>query len=355
MSIKLETSPQDLARQAGRTRMHNEAAEASAIVAAQFRSNNDLARRLGRELRETPPRLVVTCGRGSSDHAATYAKYLIETRLGVTTTSAAPSLSSIYAESNGAPDVLFIAVSQSGKSPDLLSATTLAHQAGAMIVAVVNVEDSPLALLADAVLPIKAGPELSVAATKSYLGSLAAVLQLVAHWSDLAELKADLDRVPDLLAQSWALDWSAGVEALKDARSLYVLGRGVGLGAAQEMALKFKETCGIHAEAFSSAEVRHGPMAIVEQGFPVLMIGQDDETLDGVVEIARELTARGAKVICAGFSVEGAITLPSLKTASALQPLMLVQSFYRMTNMIAIARGLDPDTPPHLAKVTETL
>ena len=333
----------------------SEASEASHVVRRQLTANHEIAKLFGRELRESPPRLVATCARGSSDHAATFAKYLIESRRGVTTTSAAPSLSSLFFESNGAPDVLFLAISQSGKSPDLLAATGQSKAAGSTVVALVNDETAPLAGLADIVLPLKAGVESSVAATKSFIASLAAMLQLTAHWSNREDLLALLDIAPDLLGAAWNLDWSEGIEAFVRAESLYVLGRGVGLGAAQEMALKFKETCSIHAEAFSSAEVRHGPMSIIGEGFPVLVLGQDDESMEGVRTIAEELVARGARVFTAGFDLRGGLALPSLKAPAALQPMLLAQSFYRMINAVAVGRGLDPDKPPHLAKVTETL
>ena len=218
--------------------MFAEAREAPAVVRRQFAANLEIARAMGERLRANPPRLVATCARGSSDHAATYAKYLLETRLGVTTTSVAPSLSSIFAESNGAPDVLFMAISQSGKSPDLLKATERAKRAGSTVLALVNVESSPLAEMADVVLPLHAGPEQSVAATKSYIAALAAVCQLTAHWSGRPEMLTTLDGLPDLLEAAWNCDWREGVADLADARSLFVLGRGVGLGVAQEMALK---------------------------------------------------------------------------------------------------------------------
>jgi glucosamine--fructose-6-phosphate aminotransferase (isomerizing) len=337
------------------TRMFAEAGEAATAVRAQFAANASAARALGERLRRRPPSMILTCGRGSSDHAATYAKYLFETRAGVLTASAAPSISSVYAAEPRAEGALCLAISQSGKSPDLLAAVEAAKRAGAEVVALVNVERSPLAALADEVLPLCAGPELSVAATKSYIAALAAVLQVCAYWTEAPDLLAALETVPDLLAQAWKLDWSAAAEQLYGARDLYVVGRGLGFGAAQEMALKFKETCGLHAEAFSSAEVRHGPMALVEPGFPVLAIGQDDETRAGLEAVVKDLAARGGEVIAAGLDCPGALALPTLGAHPAVQPLLEAQSFYRMVNLLSTIRGYDPDRPPHLAKVTETV
>ncbi|WP_255500800.1 SIS domain-containing protein [Caulobacter sp. 17J80-11] len=334
------------------TRMFAEAAEASRVVAGQLADG--AAARLGARLRELQPRVVVTCARGSSDHAATYAKYLIETRTGVPTASAAPSIASVYAAEPKLDGALFLAISQSGKSPDLLAGAEQAKKAGAFVAALVNVEDSPLAELADAVVPLKAGPELSVAATKSYIASLSAIAGVVAAWAGDEALEHALTGLPDALARAWALDWSPAVGRLVDARDLYVVGRGLGFGVAQEAALKFKETCGLHAEAFSAAEVKHGPMALVQPGFPVLALAQDDETREGVAALAAEFAARGAEVIAAGVEAPGALVLPTVAGHPALEPLLRVQSFYRMANALSVARGFDPDRPPHLAKVTET-
>ena len=131
-----------------------------------------------------------------------------------------------------------------------------------------------------------------------------------------------------------------------------MLGRGPGFAVAQEAALKFKETCGLHAEAFSAAEVLHGPMALVGEGFPVLVFTQADASEAGVLDLARALEARGAEVMVAGGS-DGK-GLPTLSAHPTLQPIVRIQGFYRMANALAVARGLDPDSPPHLKKVTET-
>lgn len=336
------------------TLLFREAAQAGSVVRALLQRNRAGAERLGRVLRERRPRTVVTCARGSSDHAATYAKYLIETRVGVLTASAAPSISSVYGARPDLDGCLFLAISQSGRSPDLVSAATAARRAGATVVALVNAEDSPLAATAEHVFALCAGPERSVAASKSFIASLAALLQLVAVWRDDVSLLAGLEVAPQRLAQAWDLDWSAALQPLTAARHLYVIGRGLGLGIAQEAALKGKETCGLHAEAFSGAEVRHGPQALLGSGFPALLLVQDDETSDGLLALGRDLVARGVEVIVAGADVDGAICLPTLPAHPALQPLLLAQSFYRLIDALARARGCDPDRPPHLSKVTET-
>ena len=337
------------------THMFREAGQAPQLCRAQILRNEAVIRDLGEELRATPPRAVITLGRGSSDHAATYARYLIETRLGVMTCSASPSVTSVYDSSPDMAQSLCLAISQSGKSPDLLASARAAAEAGAQVVALVNDETSPLAAMADVVIPLGAGPELSVAATKSYLGALTAIAHLVARWSGDMRLDAALRTLPDQMTQAWGLDWDPALVALKDARSLYVVGRGVGLGAAQEAALKFKETCGLHAEAFSAAEVRHGPMALVGPNFPVLAFAQDDETREGIEALTAEFAARGGDVLLAGAEAPAPVKpLPWVQAHAAVEPILLVQSFYRLVNGLSVARGFDPDRPPHLNKITET-
>jgi glutamine---fructose-6-phosphate transaminase (isomerizing) len=337
------------------SRMYREAAQAPDVVREQLATNVTGVARIGALLRDTKPRAVVTCARGSSDNAATFAKYLIESRAKVLTSSAAPSLSSLYEAKPDLRGVVFIAISQSGKSPDLLSSTEAAKRGGALVIALCNSTESPLAAMADHLVPLCAGVEMSVAATKSYITSLTAVVHLVASWTADQALLDALHRCPAQLEQAWNLDWSAAVSALTRAANLYVVGRGFGLGIAQEVALKLKETCGLHAEAFSAAEVKHGPMALVRLGFPVLMLSQNDESRAGITELANDFVARGAEVLLAGIEAKRALSLPTIAADAAIEPILMIQSFYRMATVLAFARGFNPDKPPHLNKVTETL
>ena len=331
--------------------MFREAAESAAAVGRQRAANDARVRALGYKLRAIAPRAVVTCARGSSDHAATYAKYLLETRAGVVTASAAPSVASVYGARQHMRGNLLLAISQSGRSPDLVASARAAKEAGALVAALVNDESSPLAALADITLPLAAGEETSVAATKTCIASLAALVHLAAEWTRDPELHRALERLPEDLERAWQLDWSAASEPLRVASDLFVLARGLGLGIAQEAALKCKETCGLHAEAFSAAEVRHGPQALLRGAFPALVFCQDDVTREGTQALARELAARGVDVWMAGGSEE---RLPTLAAHPAVQPILMLQSFYRLANAVALGRGHDPDDPPHLVKVTET-
>jgi len=337
------------------TRMFQEASSASQAVRAQLDLDAASISAIGAELRRLAPRAVITCARGSSDHAATYAKYLIETHTGVLTASAAPSVSSIYGVTQDLSGCLFVALSQSGRSPDLLAAAAAAKSSGAAILAICNSADAPLVAAADLYIEVRAGLETSVAATKSYLATLAAIARMVAAWTDNREFAANLESLPTLMDQSWALDWSAALPALESAEHLYVVGRGLGLAAAQEVALKCKETCGLHAEAFSSAELRHGPFTLLNEGFPALLFSQADATQPGVAALAHELVQRGVTVLLAGDRSAGAIELPTAEAVAELAPILVVQSAYRMIATLAVRRGFDPDHPAHLRKITETL
>src|SRR6202790_3867332 len=316
-------------RTAEGTRMFQEAASASDAVRAQLHHDAAAIAAIGREVRQLRPRTGITCARGSSDHAATYAKYLIEPGRGVLPASAAPSVSSVYGVAQDLSGCLFIAISQSGRSPDLLATVAAAKASGATVLVLCNDRDAPLTAAADLVLELRAGPETSVAATKSYLATLAALARLVAAWTLDAALQEDLEALPALMDASWSLDWSAALEVLRPTANLFVVGRGLGLGAAQEVALKCKETCGLHAEAFSSAEVRHGPYTLLGPGFPALFLAQNDATRPGLESVAGELARRGVPVVLAGAAAQpaagdGPILLPTLDVASVLAPILHV-------------------------------
>lgn len=346
------SSPVD--RLAADTLMYHEAAEAPEVVRRQRTRNAAVTRDLGERLRNLAPRALVTLARGSSDHAATFARYAIERRIRVLTSSLSPSIASIYDSTPDLDGMAVLAISQSGRSPDLLSAAEQARANGAFLIALVNDEDSPLAALADVTIPLTARPERSVAASKSFIASLAAVLDLLAEWSSDPAIKLALSGLPDKLEQAWALDWSEAIDVLAPASSMFVAGRGPGLAIAQEAALKLKESCGLHAEGLSGAEIRHGPMALVRHGLPILLFAQGDQSIQSMAELARDMSARGASVMSAGISDAPGIRLPVVESDPLIAPVLQVASFYRLASALALARGLDPDRPPHLAKVTET-
>lgn len=352
----MPVSSHTLPRAETSTRMFAEAAEAPAVVLRQLAANAAPLGALAQRLQRADPRVIFTCARGSSDHAATFAKYLFESHLGIATVSYAPSLSSIgggaLRHMVGQP---FIAVSQSGRSPDLIAAAQAARKEGALVIALVNDTSAPLVDAADVVIPLHAGPETSVAATKSYIAAIAAIAQLASLWRPEAALTHGVAMLPDALEQAWAADWSAAAAMLTDARGLFVLGRGLTLGIAQEAALKTKECCGLHGEAFSLAEVAHGPMALVGPDLPLLVLPPQGVGSEGLGPMLTGFATRGAPVAVAGTALPGTTALP---LAAGLHPVTataaMVQSTYRLINHVALARGLDPDHPPLLNKVTET-
>ena len=336
------------------TLMHAEASESAAAVQRMLRANAGLVRNLGERLQSLKPGAVVTVARGSSDNACTYGRYLIENRLGLVCASAGLSLGSIYHAPAAAEPGVCIAVSQSGASPDLLEAVRRIKRSGGPVLGLINSPASPLAQLCDEVVLLQAAPERSVAATKSLVASLAALAWIVAEWAQDKALLEAVMGLPDRLSEAWNLDWQPLNAALRHARNLYVLGRGPGLGIAQEAALKLKETCGLHAEAFSAAEVLHGPMALVGDGFPILAFAQGDETQATSMEVAERLSAMGGTVLLAGASAPGVRVLPSCRAHAAIEPILMIQSFYRAAANLSVERGFDPDRPPNLAKVTRS-
>jgi glutamine---fructose-6-phosphate transaminase (isomerizing) len=336
--------------------MLREVSEVPALAARQLAENRGLIAELGNRLRAADPPLIVTCARGSSDHAATFAKYLFETVVRTPTASYAPSVSSVYGTAwSKLRGALFLAISQSGRSPDLVASARAARESGALVVALVNDIDSPLAECASITLPIGAGPELSVAATKSCVGAMLAVMQLAAEWASDSGLAASAAQSPEWLARALQAEWTPAVTVLAPARSVFTIGRGLGFAAAQEAALKLKETGGIHAEAFSAAEVRHGPMAIVERGFPALLFVPNDAARDSFAALVRELVQREAHVLAVGGEFAGVSSLASeAELHPAATAVSQLVSFYTLAEAVARARGRNPDRPPHLSKVTET-
>jgi glucosamine--fructose-6-phosphate aminotransferase (isomerizing) len=337
-----------------KTTMYREAAEAPDCVENQLQRNAATLASLAGRLRTNPPVAMVTIARGSSDHAATYARYLVEMQLGVLSSSLSPSIYSVFKAPLSLENSLCLAISQSGRSPDLIAAATAARDSGAIVVALVNDPDSPLADTASIVLPQGAGPEKSAAATKSFITSLSAIAQMVALWSGDDAMQSALPRLPSAMAKAWEEDWSPCRETLQTADHLYTVGRGLHLSIAQEAAHKLKETCMIHAEAYSSAEVLHGPNELAGEGFPVLLFRSEDAGDESVVEAARRLAAQGASVMMAGGGDRGNLPIPRAPHP-ALAPILQIQAFYRVANALACDRGYNPDQPRHVQKVTHTV
>ncbi|GAB3663472.1 SIS domain-containing protein [Ramlibacter alkalitolerans] len=337
------------------SRMLDEAREAPQTVARQLREDSGRWRAFGDRLRQQPPTSLLTIARGSSDHAAHYAAYLVMARLGRLVTSMPMSLITLYQSEIRCSGLASFAFSQSGQSPDLVSPTQYFRQCGAITCAFVNVPDSPLGRAAEWLFPLHAGQEQSVAATKSFIAQLVAGARLVTAWQDDAALAAALQQLPQAMERACAADWSPALDVLREADRLFVIGRGLGLPVAMEAALKFKETCGIQAEAFSGAEVQHGPMRLIEEGYPLLVFAPRGPAQAGLLELAQAMRSRGARVLLAAPPGTPDANLPLVEAAvPELDPVCAIQSFYPMVEALARARGNDPDRPPHLQKVTKT-
>ena len=337
------------------TRMLAEARDAPAAVARQLARDADAYRDFGALLRLASSTSLLTLARGSSDHAAHFMAYLIMARLGRLVTSLPMSLVTLYHSKIVCQGLIAMAFSQSGQSPDLVEPTRIFTAGGATTAAFVNDAESPLARAAQWVFPLHAGAETSVAATKSFIAQLVAGVRVVAAWQEDLVLNQALAALPDVLARAVSSDWSEGVEALRHADRLIVIGRGTGMPAALEAALKFKETCAIQAEAFSSAEVRHGPMALIEADYPLLVFAPRGPAQAGLLALTGEMRGRGAKVLLAAPADTPGCNLPIVASAAdELDPISAIQSFYPMVEALARARGCDPDRPRHLAKVTCT-
>ena len=335
--------------------MAREIKEAPAAVGRQGTALARPMAELVANLKRRPPRIVVTCARGTSAHAATFAKHLFERHLGIPVAEAAPNIASVYGRRLGLDGQLFLAISQSGRSDDLIEMAQSARKAGALAAAIVNEPDSPLADACQIVLPMAAGEELSVAASKTFVATLAVLLRLTAAWTDDGRLTAAVARLPDRLTEAGALDWSEAADTLAGSASLATIGRGPTLAIAREASLKLKETCHLHAEAFSGAEFLHGPVALVSARYPVLMFMPTDEAAAGMARLAAELKRKGTQLFATEATEAGGGRLPALAPDHAeTDAVCLIQSFYAMLIGLARRLGTDVDRPRHLKKVTRT-
>jgi glutamine---fructose-6-phosphate transaminase (isomerizing) len=336
-------------------RMAHEIGEAPEAVRRQHDAlAQPLAELIGR-LERRPPQVVVTCARGSSAHAATFGKHMIERYIGVPVAEAAPNIASVYGRRLRLENQLFLAISQSGRSDDLVELTRSAKAAGALTVSIVNATDGPLVAASDIVLPMGAGPELSVAASKTFVATLAVLLRVTASWTDDAKLDGAIERLPDRLTAAAELDWSELVDTLVGTSSLVTIGRGPTLAIAREASLKLKETCSLHAEAFSGAEFLHGPVALVSSRYPVLMFMPTDAAAPGMRQLATDLREKGTALFATDCGASGPGRLPALSSDHPeTDAVCLIQSFYAMLIRLAERLGTDVDRPRHLRKVTRT-
>ncbi len=333
--------------------MAGEIAEIPAVISRQLAAF-DVYLETGRMLKRDGTRGIITCARGTSDHAATYFKYLMETQVGIPVASIGPSIASIY----GAPlqlDGFFcLSFSQSGSSPDLALLQRTAKKGGAKTIAILNATENPLGIDADHILPILAGPEKAIAATKSFVGMLVASLGLVAGYLGDTNITDALVELPDLTRESLACDWSAAMDLAQN-NSVFCVGRGLNMAIAAEAALKLKETCRLHAEAYSAAELLHGPVAIAGKTLGALIFGSQGVAGNTITNAFERLRDDGGHVHLAG-SMPGSSVLPVPATENdILEPVLQAVAFYRFVEGLSTATGNNPDAPAGLQKVTETV
>jgi glucosamine--fructose-6-phosphate aminotransferase (isomerizing) len=322
-------------------------------LSAQLLARQDEVAAIAKHIRLADPRIVIVCGRGSSGHVGVYFRYLIEARAGVIVSAAAPSVFTAYRRRPDMRNALFIVVSQSGRSPDLIMATEYARESGALTLAIVNDDQSPVASASALVLPIGAGPERAVAATKTVALSMQAGVQLMTALTGDADLRDALDRLPGRFEKALMCDWSAWGGSLGAAPAAFVAARGYGFGSAREIALKVTEILRLPALGFSAAELRHGPRAAVAPATPVLLLRQNDEAGATVDGLFNDLRSAGETVFCAGGSTG---TLPWIGDDHPIcDAVVMLVPAYAAIEKEARRRGLDPDNPQHLSKVTRTL
>ncbi len=337
--------------------MAAEIAEQPAVLARRLEDVAELQATRER-LDAARPRFVLIAARGTSDHAALYAKYLVEVRLGLPAGLASPSAYTVHGARPDLQDVLFVAVSQSGGSPDLVDSLAVARECGALTLAVTNAPDSALARGAELSVDVAAGTERAVAATKTYTAELL-TLQLLLSGADALRAAA---RVPDAAARTLELASDERLTAAADAcaaERIVVTGRGYSYPTALEAALKLMETSYVSAQAFSGADLMHGPMAMIDSTVPTIAVvspGRDGEAMAPVLQRLGEL---GGPVVRVGSPVHGAaaasLPVASEGVAEHLLPILEILPLQRLALTLALRRGLDPDRPRGLSKITETL
>jgi glutamine---fructose-6-phosphate transaminase (isomerizing) len=342
------------------SRFRDEIGEQPAIAAGMLSDGRAKVDAVGARIKDARPRGFVIAARGSSDHAALYAKYLFGRRNRSLVSLATPSLFTHYASPPRLEGQCVIGISQSGSSPDVIAVIEEAARQGALTVALTNDPESRLAGVAELVLPLGAGPERSVPASKTYTASLLALALLSQAIDPQPAFETALAQVPnamtEALGQETELDRLA--PALLGPRAI-VLARGFNLATAEEVALKLTETSYVLARAWSVADFAHGPIAVVDEDFPVLFVGGGGPVAADLGEVALQLDAYGCRVIglfdgeAVGLDRESMVGIDS-GLPEDLTPLTLAVLGQLLAHRVAVARGIDPDRPRALNKVTRT-
>ena len=341
--------------------LYREIHEQPAALAALLRDERPIVAQLAAAIAARKVDYVVIAARGTSDNAGRYAQYLLGAVNGLMVTLATPSLYSIYKRPPRFGNALVLGISQSGKSPDIVSVLAEARRQGALTAAITNFPDSDLGRQAEHVIALHAGEERSIAATKTYTTSLAAIAALSAALAEDAAMQAALAAMPDQLRDTLALSPEIGViaERYRYMRDCVVLGRGFNYATAFELALKLKELTYTIAEPYSSADFMHGPLALIEHGFPAIVAAPSGVVLPEMQEFLRTLKQREAEVIAISDDADTlALARVPLRLPHAvpewLSPLNAIVPGQLFAMHLAHVRDFDPDHPRGLRKVTET-
>jgi glucosamine--fructose-6-phosphate aminotransferase (isomerizing) len=344
------------------SQVEKEIREQPEVLARLLREGREAAERIAARIRERAPRYVVIAARGSSDNAARYAQYLFGAHNRLPVCLATPSLFTLYEAGPSLAGALVVGVSQSGRSPDIVAVLEAARRDGSLAVAITNEPESPLARAAEHVLPLGAGPERAVAATKTYTASLGALALLSAALEANAARFQDLERLPALLGATLDENTSLDdkVARYRYAEQFVVVGRGFNYSTAFEVALKMKETSYLVAEPYSPADLLHGPVAMIDRGFPALVIAPSGRVLPDLAALMGTLAERHAELVAISDDervlarARVSLRLPG-GVPEWLSPVVAVVPGQLWAAALARSRGLDPDRPRGLSKVTETL
>ena len=342
--------------------LRSEIVEQPKVLRRLLDSQMGCAREIAHEVRQRNIDFVFLAARGTSDHAGLYAKYLWGAVNGLPVALAAPSLFSIYGSPPALGNALVVGISQSGQSPDIVSVLEEGRRQGAMSLAITNAPHSPLADVADEVLDIQAGEEQAVAATKTYTAQLMAVAMLSAALSEDVVQEEALNQIPVLVEKALALDAAieCAAERYRYMSQCVVLGRGYNYATAFEWSLKLKELAYVVAEPYSSADFRHGPIAIVERGFPVLAAAPEGAVLPGMLTLLRRLTEEYKAELVVVSNDDAALGLGRTvmqlpkKIPEWLSPLVTIVPAQLFCYHLTRAKGWDTEKPRGLSKVTET-
>jgi glucosamine--fructose-6-phosphate aminotransferase (isomerizing) len=341
--------------------MWQEIMEQPKVLRNSMKQNKETIEKIVARLKENDIRHVIIAARGTSDHAAVYAKYVIEIKLGIPVSLAAPSVFTLYNRRLDMRNSLVIGISQSGRAADALEVLKAAREQGAPTIAVTNFEDSPLALESEFHLFCASGLEKSVAATKTFASQIYLLAQLIAFWSGDEVFKKELAEVPDLIEKTFksAEQIEKVVQRYRFMNECFVLARGINYSIALESALKIQETTYVRAKAYATSDFHHGPFAMIDENMPVIIYAPKGPSLGDIKEMIKKLKSAGADILIVSNDPEmlamgdSSITIPYVDN-DFITPFLNVAVGQMFACDLALLRGLNPDSPRGLTKITIT-